>query len=1016
MKEAIDNVELNLADTEDACFKDQRNVIITRPRPGGKMQIVVCPATLLTGDVGEIAGALATALGHAIDPCALDSMSVGDVSLAALLDPLRACVGSKIGVVGQNILPPATSGSSIAAERTVATPAGNAPAYLRRLKSDASGFRTLPQAPHCPAPLTADELSRLVRKAKAGGAMGVETDNSASTSIAQRDQSNAAVAQFFGDKALAAFLRYDELASRPSKASPTGRTLSARDNSIALARSAFAPYCDEIYFQRAGHPDPAKLLNEIVGRDPELMALACPARLGLASNKSSIDVAEKNYLKAPTLAKSYPASCDAMLAAGFGAYGRDLKNKDGALSLDGGSGGPMQGLGLAGAGAGLGGNGAGSVSGAGHAGSVAGGEAGQSLDLADAKFNPNYSSATLQDFGKRLQFIESQRAKLNPACIEATTGVAPATVVRLANKACGSKTTGYAAVDIGEATMVPVAGDAAFKFQCRATCACDSGRPALNSRWCYNGEETFLGEIPLPKIDPAKPINPAAVVHDIEVITAQQPEKGVFSNVTKACLDQGPSASEAVKLACASKAPGAFDAQGRAIIPVKEPVVFVGEVSGVDLKFGCTLHCACHDNSGCLVEERQLTLPTKATLLQGSPDATQAIRLAKAKDLAVSPDELQANGGARKGQRGLAAENPGSASAGLSSPALAVASSASSTAMPQLVGYNGDVAPALSDSDDKYGTMRAWDDAYRNSHAEAEKECTEQVLKEECRDPLSVGSKPIPPLGSPELMVSEQWHATEGKEIHSGTLRFSLRYRCDYDCANHQYHLQLAHESPAPSELQGVDLKTTTGLRTALRADWFAHQDELNEACANFLVNLRKHPDTEQFRQFSADVQASCKDHRFPLRYDSIFFTPFAGEVSGAHVPFECNYSDEVCSGPAPELAANTRGKHHHQQAGNNKSLGFPAREIYTGTAVPLMATDDANSEKLRAYKPAPAESAQNREVATGAAGKPTRDESVAVQQNWQHLGSGASPIRNTSLTTLQSGFAPWRSRLAKSS
>ncbi|MBI3544021.1 MAG: hypothetical protein HY075_12185 [Deltaproteobacteria bacterium] len=606
MKQAIADVEIDVDATRDVCVDGQSNTLFVRA-PNGKNKIVVCPATLLSGDDEALMGSIATALSHAIDPCALDSMSIGQpaVSMGGLLEPMRACLGAKVGrpkEKAKNVRPELVPPIPFPDKAGDGSPSQWRKDYDKALAM--GDFDTqAPAAPHCNKPLTGEELNKLSQLKKKGGDLLSQSDSSPQYVVNPRDQSGDAVAQFFADKVLAADLAQELPGDRVTK-----------------ARRSLAPYCDTFYHARGTHPAADDLINRVVGSDPDMIDLFCPNASGTNADRvKAKKAAERAFTSTdPLPVKEKPSECDGELARGFAFYSRQLPIIAGMLGpsavpkfsgeapkSDSAGGVPVKKSVVETPAVDVGNGvtkpvGETKAGGAGAQGTTADAPlpvpgvtklASEGDPMGGPIFSYDETPKLAGQLRARQKAIDLAMSEEKKKCVDiVVNGNFPVQTEQdlLTNeKACNK---GTARVDMNlfdkpdEVEESPELGvKYKVKVGCQVRCQCG---PAM----CYFPEPVYLGIVPSPGPEPKK--NKATIAADVFHYLRRDEGNGRFSVASKACFRTNPPEGSAeFKAACAANGPK--DEEGLTAVPPPKPVTLLGETSGALLKFGCDFRCDC---------------------------------------------------------------------------------------------------------------------------------------------------------------------------------------------------------------------------------------------------------------------------------------------------------------------------------------------------------------------------------------------------------------------------------------
>lgn len=829
MRLAVSNVEFNESAADDLCFRNEKNTIVTRPSsPTGKMQIVMCPGSLLADNVGEIAGSIARAMGHAIDPCALDSMTVGNpaVSLAGLHEPLRSCVAGKVGI-------PDNNPKNVLPRFNPTSPVPDSGAYLNSAMKSSLGFATMPGSPHCPAPFTQGELNQIVKVAPEDPKKMTDISGS-SAGVPQRDQSNEAVAQFYGNKALKEFLNSDPLVQS--------------ENKKELGREAFAPYCEANNLAKGSHPSPERMLNKIVGTDAELKGAICGGQA-----KKNGDTAAANAQKSadafllgkePADSDYRAASCDAMVGAGFAKYvkGFDLQLAAGARKPN-----KFDVTDINDASASSNNNGQ-------------GGGGGSSVPSPASDYKPevltDFKGASAEQLAKRLEGIEYIRDSLNQDCVDTSFNDAS-----VAAQACGGRKSGMG-WGVLKSHSVPVGGGVSYDYECQTGCRCDTGK-------CNFGEIVFRGQ--KPPVEPA-PENPATVEADaLHLIRRDEDagDKSRYQLVGKECWTVGPSSQSAEVTQACSK-----DNSGEVTLPEKRAVTFLGEASGKMLTFGCQYKCACPGNSSYTGCQPYVSGPSNvtvadpavaaATVAGQNPAANYLGPKAVVVDLTQSSSKGEAQGGTKETLR--------------------------LTAVPSDP-KNGYLDP---EKGSEY-TLKDWAEWRKKTHSDFTATCQQRCftwLKGEGKGlnkcPDGRNSPPIYLEGDHSKngvdTVKAGFESTKDGKADFKTYAHEFDYACKWDCSS-QFPTCLA-------ELRGyrtvngklpAEPEVVTGREKALRADFEAQRPDAELTCSTW-PRAAKGADHDQV--ISA-IKSACETKQ-PSFLEGKTHVIKRGDLTKGPVPFRC--------------------------------------------------------------------------------------------------------------------------------
>lgn len=308
MRQAVKKTVFDKSAPAHLCVRDQSNVFTLRT-PGKPNRVVVCPGSVLPSieaNLGALTGALSKALAHSIDSCALDFMAVGKaankegdpVRLSGLLEPLRRCMGAKVGP--QRALPAWSNSVPVPDSKLYEKSMGEA-------VQSGKVFATMPMpGGHCPKPMTAADLSYPEYSL-------------------QRDQSNDAVAQFFANKALA-----NSLVKAADGSAGIVATFKGNQKDADVMRNVYAPFCDGSPTAKGPRVDPKILLNKIVMADADVRKLFCGKRDGEQNKlKKEITKVTKSYFTKKKLNADAPdpvkvRACDGAFAGGVAKYAEGI--------------------------------------------------------------------------------------------------------------------------------------------------------------------------------------------------------------------------------------------------------------------------------------------------------------------------------------------------------------------------------------------------------------------------------------------------------------------------------------------------------------------------------------------------------------------------------------------------------------------------------------------------------------------------------------------------------------------
>jgi len=910
MEKALDSVSLDDAsDASSSCLKGQRNVFFTRScgKDLSPMKVVVCPATLYSENMkDELAGSFSRVLGHALDPCNMDAMNIGGVPMSSLLDPIRECVGDKVS-------DPKDKKTNVRYMTSPdVSPVKNPAQYKDILIGKASGFSSLsPDRPHCPQQLTAEDLKD-------------------SKKDLPRDQSNAAVAQYWANKGLARWLK-----DQPKE----------KDRALSI-RKALAPYCEMNvkHYANSASPHPEFLLRELIAKDPEIGdALGC--NKGLEKDKKARgDAMAAEFKGSPLPAAKAPNSCDAKLATGFQRFFKGIESGEeggtgkgwdsfstatsvgvsvagSSSSSSGGAGsGSDGGYGGGAAGAGVK-NPAGSKAPGGSA--VPGGAPGSSEDggmseLAAEASGPEQAPKEIVTSFNPVPSAEALAARraarnevfnnANAQCIQLTGKVFAGQVVEedYVNCACGGKSSGRAYVDLFDGKAQPLSSQNeaySFNMTCMAKCDCAE-------KTCNYFEAVDLGQTPKFKAvanDAAKKEDKefylGANVYDFEYPpeskNAGKKVKNNWNRASRICLMKAPSADQA----CGTKT------SSTTVIPPSAETNFaaLGENSGLMLNFSCGYTCDCAlDKRECLanVDVIDILEPkgndiAVATSLEGgdaspfylAPRGTGYGTLTKNGCFPNKKMKLAASG---KGTDDGDDDAPGS-SAGPSGKPKPASNPAYSSFV--VDGKEDDLYSNVVE--DEFYLARH--EAKRKADLDVQARCNEDLAKAQvqgkdywhqqtCKD-----SKDKDPANNG--FVHEMLSGS-GSTIPGKGKPFSFKYKCTYDCNSKKANLLTLGEDK--SFYPNTDSSNNEHNRA--RAADFKFMKPLADAdCADdgtivpLDTNLEKRTSS---RGFLDRLILHCdKEEKLPfLDSSNVHLTKAKGDLTGAHLPFVCEHKCD-CTG-----------------------------------------------------------------------------------------------------------------------
>lgn len=858
MKEAVEKIEIDENLAKSVCVKDQRNAIAIR-RPDGSTKIVVCPATIISGNIGEIAGTLAQAMASSIDSCAMDTMTVGtpEFSLSQVFEPLRTCLGSEIsqnqGNRSLNVLP------NIQGVPTPGKAVTNDPQYLAAIQASKSGkgyFEMLSVAkPHCPKPLSSEETRRMQVESRSGEIK----DRSTTKGVNQRDQSNAAVARFFANKALAEYLKEHQ------------------QSKVDYIREAFAPYCDQIYHARGMYPKAEQLLNNIVSVDPDLRAaMGCNVNLKrahAATVKTAKALIQQRKKNPKSTALTSRTSCDAYVPLGFADYFKKMEgppaiqmsfqNNENAESISEkyelkadkkpekesskASAEPI--------------------------------EKDSSRGLKSKKSNKGFlegkknSNDSTRLHSAHYEEVEEALDSVREECMHTISALSEAQEQSLVQSACLQ--TKASRIDLPffqNARPVKTASGSVLQVHCQARCLCDASR-------CFFPEPTYLGQTE-PVI--SSQLTQKNIQQDLKYYLYANEPVDRYSLAAKECFKKLPSQMErTVAQQC--------EASRKSIVRFSGPQVsMIGETSQALLEMDCTFECSCSDRNDCRAQPVVKSNAQPQAVDLNAPEVQARIARGEYMYLSSSTqgiphfmNEQMVSKISHQSEAGFQAERPPYDHQSYSDQSQGSAASAI-----KLVHAEID-----SDLPEEF--------AHRNQV----KLNTEEAAIRECRKVLGK------PVQDQEALMYDYYCANKNRgevakefliekqnAMSSGPQKaYRMSYVCSYVCDPKQKMVvQYAGQKFLPPS-KPIDLSTPEAQEYARAADWKLYSDRADSVC-NSLVQDPRNRDTVHL-SVKSSCEASGNQGKTIIQEDAIRALDFKADLSNAYLRFSCEYHC-VCQSP----------------------------------------------------------------------------------------------------------------------
>ncbi len=964
MKKAIREVDIDNSLAAEYCFPGQHNTFFVRGTNGGRNKVVICPATLLSDNPSELAGSIATAMSHAIDPCAMDQLSAGSpapgISLAGFLEPLRGCVAAKIARSksgpAKNAIPEMTMPDGFA---VIPVPESRRADYDKAVQNTAD-FQVQKGAPHCPAPFTDVELKKMTQFK---GKEQVITDASENLNVLQRDQSNDGVAQFFADKAIAGYV-----ASEP------------QTDKKAMLAETLAPYCDAFYNARGSSAPALEVLNNLVSSDPDISVLVCGSAKGsVAKSRTSSDKLAQSYFsgKNPP-AKAQDKSCDlnSKLAMGAAAYvgmfpnmskwggGSALAFDPSQVALSSGAGGATGAQISAGASAGASaGVGTGSDAASGDkstagTGDAAGNTPGNKNDGAGNSLPAVTDYAATSTLASQLETreraidaaLESEKANCRNIVTNGQFPFSSESQLVANDQTCNGTTSNRIDLNLFNPAhevegVAPGATNSKYKVRvgCQSRCLCNPAR-------CYFPEPVYLGMADEPNPAPNK--NAVTVAADVAHYLRDDESKGRFGIAAKACLKSAPvETSSVVTTGCANTS-AAKDDKGRLVVEPRSKVTLLGEASSALLDFGCEFHCNCASPKGCGV----VLIPPVVTAagLAAIPTASaDEIAKARAGKLDKSSKFSYLTPVGFTVPRVTVAVGSGSGPSG-GSTSGSTSDSTSSAVITDWTRYekNGKATEppkptavlasrnqarmqtdtlAVAACSGPTGALTKEYDARKKQKPDADpkKKTTVPQTQYEVFCPQKAATPPS------EFLIEPIAGGVETKTSH----KIVFQYKCLYSCADglaYADRARVSYSGQTPSSDKVTPLDTPESREQARLADFALYRTILDKACKDGVTPsaaIFPNPKSLEIAQgaVTSKVLSSCADSNpkktagpISIEETTTYASNFTGDVSHAPLPYSCTYQcncqTNACSGAKAVLVSPKNGEDLNGVTGLNRN------------------------------------------------------------------------------------------------